>query len=63
MAPSTIKRWLYSDEIVGRNFRNAYEKEAHVRIEAMRLNADTIASNLYCVFNDWVSELKKKKGN
>ncbi|EKR57157.1 helix-turn-helix domain-containing protein [Leptospira interrogans] len=62
VSESTVKRWLYSDEPVGINFRSAYEKEAGQRIEAMRINADTIASDLYSVFNDWISKLKKKKG-
>ncbi|MBM9499686.1 helix-turn-helix domain-containing protein [Leptospira sp. 201903071] len=62
VADSTIKRWLYSEETVALRFREAYEKEAARRIDAMRMNADLIAFDLYGILKDWIAELKKRKG-
>ncbi|PJZ51633.1 helix-turn-helix domain-containing protein [Leptospira adleri] len=62
VADSTIKRWLYSDEAVALRFREAYEKEASRRIDAMRMNADSIAFDLYGILKEWIAELKKRKG-
>lgn len=60
--PKTIHHWLYSDKPVGIKFQNAYKDETKRRIEALRIQSDSIAFDMYDILIDWIQFMKKRRG-
>ncbi len=62
ISPATVHNWLYSDRPASIRFQQAFKDETKRRMEAMRLQSDSIAFDMYNLIPDWIQVLKKKAG-